>query len=99
MIFMVLVGGIGTFEGPIIGAIILFLLQDLFSNAGVWYLVMLGTVAIAFALILPRGIWGAIQDRFDLQLLPVGYRIRGLTDLGVAPPPEDDDVAVEAAEG
>jgi branched-chain amino acid transport system permease protein len=37
---------------------------------------MLGSVAIAFALILPRGIWGAIQDRFDLQLLPVGYRLR-----------------------
>jgi branched-chain amino acid transport system permease protein len=76
MIFMVLVGGIGTFEGPIIGAIILFLLQTYVSNAGVWYFVMLGSVAIAFALILPRGIWGAIQDRFDLQLLPVGYRLR-----------------------
>jgi branched-chain amino acid transport system permease protein len=76
MIFMVLIGGIGTFEGPIIGAIILFLLQQYVSNAGVWYFVMLGSIAIAFALILPRGIWGAIQDRFDLQLLPVGYRLR-----------------------
>jgi branched-chain amino acid transport system permease protein len=36
MIFMVLVGGLGTFEGPIIGAVVLFLLQQYVSNSGVW---------------------------------------------------------------
>jgi branched-chain amino acid transport system permease protein len=76
MIFMVLVGGLGTFEGPIIGAIILFLLQTYVSTAGVWYFVTLGTVAIAVALFLPRGVWGTVQGRFGLQLLPVGYRLR-----------------------
>jgi len=76
MIFMVLVGGLGTFEGPIVGAIVLFLLQTYVSNAGVWYFVMLGSIAIAVALFLPRGLWGAVQDRFNLQLLPVGYRLR-----------------------
>jgi branched-chain amino acid transport system permease protein len=76
MIFMVLVGGLGTFEGPIIGAVILYLLQTYVSNAGVWYFVLLGGIAIGFALILPRGVWGTIQDRFNLQLLPVGYRLR-----------------------
>ena len=64
MIFMVLVGGLGTFEGPIVGAVILFVLQDQFGNGGVWYLVGLGTTAILFALFLPRGIWGTITDRF-----------------------------------
>jgi branched-chain amino acid transport system permease protein len=76
MIFMVLVGGLGTFEGPIIGAIVLFLLQTYVSNAGVWYFVTLGSVAIGVALLLPRGIWGTVQSRFGLQLLPVGYRLR-----------------------
>ena len=42
MIFMVLVGGLGTFEGPIIGAIVLFLIQNQFADSGVWYLVGLG---------------------------------------------------------
>ena len=42
MIFMVLVGGLGTFEGPIIGAIVLFLIQNHFGSSGVWYLVGLG---------------------------------------------------------
>ena len=77
MIFMVLVGGIGTFEGPIIGAVVLYLLQTYVSIGGVWYFVMLGGIAIGFALLVPRGIWGTIQDRFNVQLLPVGYRIRG----------------------
>ena len=76
MIFMVLVGGLGTFEGPIIGAIILFLLQTYVSNSGVWYFVTLGSIAIGVALLLPRGIWGTVQSRFGLQLLPVGYRLR-----------------------
>lgn len=76
MIFMVLVGGLGTFEGPIIGAIVLYALQTYVSSSGVWYLVMLGGVAIGFALFVPRGIWGTIQDRFNVQLLPVGYRLR-----------------------
>ena len=76
MIFMVLVGGLGTFEGPIIGAVVLFLLQQYVSNSGVWYFVMLGAIAIGVAIVLPRGIWGTLQERFNLQLLPVGYRLR-----------------------
>jgi len=76
MIFMVLVGGLGTFEGPIIGAVVLYLLQTYVSIGGVWYFVMLGGIAIGFALLMPRGIWGTIQERFNVQLLPVGYRLR-----------------------
>ncbi len=76
MIFMVLVGGIGTFEGPIIGAVVLYVLQTYVSISGIWYFVMLGGIAIGFALLLPRGIWGTIQERFNVQLLPVGYRLR-----------------------
>lgn len=77
MIFMVLVGGLGTFEGPIIGAIALYLLQQYVSNAGVWYFVLLGGIAIAVALFLPQGLWGTLQSRTNLRLLPVGYRLRG----------------------
>ena len=92
MIFMVLVGGLGTFEGPIVGALILFLLQDQFGNGGVWYLVGLGTTAILFALFLPRGIWGTVTDRFDLHLTPTGYTVRGLTaDLGLTARPATTD--------
>ncbi len=75
MIFMVLVGGLGTFEGPILGAILLFAIQTTFTQGGPWYLVGLGATAALFALALPRGIWGTIEERLGLRLLPVGYRV------------------------
>jgi branched-chain amino acid transport system permease protein len=75
MIFMVLVGGIGTFEGPILGAIAFFVIQNQFADAGAWYLIGLGAVAIAFALFLPRGVWSLITDRRQVRLLPVGYHV------------------------
>ena len=76
MIFMVLVGGLGTFEGPIIGALVLFGIQNEWADNGVWYLVGLGATAIFFALVVPRGIWGTIEERFDFRVMPVGYRLR-----------------------
>jgi branched-chain amino acid transport system permease protein len=82
MIFIVLVGGLGTFEGPIIGAIAFYLIQDQFADYGAWYLVGLGAVAIGFALFLPRGIWGTVEARFHLRLLPLGYTLRGSTASG-----------------
>ena len=75
MIFMVLVGGLGTFEGPILGAILLFGIQTTFTQGGPWYLVGLGATAALFALVLPRGIWGTVEERLGLRLLPVGYRV------------------------
>jgi len=77
MLFMVLVGGIGTFEGPIIGVLIFFTIETLFGAAGVSYLIGLGVVAVLFALLLPKGIWGTIEQRLGIQLLPVGYRLGG----------------------
>jgi branched-chain amino acid transport system permease protein len=79
MIFMVLVGGLGTFEGPIIGAIVLFVIQNEFADNGVWYLVGLGAAAMGFALVLPRGVWGTLEERFGFRVMPVGYRLRRLT--------------------
>ncbi len=75
MIFIVLVGGLGTFEGPILGAVVYYLIQNQFANDGAWYLVGLGATAIAFALFLPRGLWGTIEDRFHFRLLPIGYTL------------------------
>ncbi len=75
MIFMTLVGGIGTFEGPILGAILFFLVETFFGGRGVWYLVGLGAAALAFSLFLPRGIFGALEQRFALRLLPLGFRV------------------------
>jgi branched-chain amino acid transport system permease protein len=81
MIFMALLGGLGTFEGPVLGAIVFFVIDDQFGTGsyGVWYLVGLGATAVLFALFLPRGIWGTVEDRFGIHLLPVGYQLDGIT--------------------
>jgi branched-chain amino acid transport system permease protein len=76
MIFMVLVGGLGTFEGPILGALIFFAIQYEFADLGAWYLIGLGLVAVAFALFLPRGVWSLTGRRSQLRLLPVGYHLK-----------------------
>ena len=84
MIFMALVGGLGTFEGAILGAVIFFAIETWFGDMGVWYLVGLGATALIFALLFPRGIWGWIEDRTSLRLLPVGYRLRFASADGAA---------------
>jgi branched-chain amino acid transport system permease protein len=75
MIFMVLVGGIGTFEGPIVGAIIFFALQQWLASDGVWYLIILGAVAVIVTLWLPKGVWGTIDPNNRRSLVPLRHRV------------------------
>lgn len=73
VIFIVVIGGIGTIEGPIIGVIVFFALREIAADWGTWYLIMMGVIAIAVMLIDKRGIWGALKSRFGLSILPVGH--------------------------
>jgi branched-chain amino acid transport system permease protein len=77
MIFIVVIGGLGTVEGPIIGTILFYFLRQQFSSQGVWYLVGLGVVAVAFSIWLRGGIWGFVQDRSGVRLFPVGRKYPG----------------------
>jgi branched-chain amino acid transport system permease protein len=74
MLFMVLIGGLGTVEGPVLGALLFFALQQLLAGYGAWYLVILGAVAVLVTLFAPRGLWGTLSVRRRIALLPVGYR-------------------------
>ncbi|MEM7461706.1 MAG: branched-chain amino acid ABC transporter permease [Pseudomonadota bacterium] len=76
VIFIVVIGGIGTIEGPIIGTLIFFALRETLADLGTIYLMVLGAVAIVVMLKAPKGLWGLIRDRFDLQLFPLGYRVK-----------------------
>ena len=78
MIFCVIIGGLGTIEGPVIGAVIYFEIQDHYSADGVWYLVSLGVLAIVMAIRFRQGIWGLISARARLSLFPVGYRAHAM---------------------
>jgi branched-chain amino acid transport system permease protein len=80
VIFIVVIGGIGTIEGPIIGAIVLYFLQDYLAAFGAWYLMLLGGLAIAVMLVAPAGIWGLVTRFIDLQVFPVRRRLKVLDD-------------------
>ena len=73
MLFVSMIGGLGTIEGPILGCIIFFALQQSLAQQGAWYLIIFGTIAVAVAIWQPRGLWGAFRDRFHVELLPVGH--------------------------
>ena len=75
VIFIVVIGGIGTLEGPIIGAVIFFLLRETLADLGSVYLIVLGAVAIIVMLFAPRGLWGYVRDLTGLRLFPLGYRV------------------------
>lgn len=74
LLFMVLIGGIGTIEGPVLGALLFFGLQQVMAGYGPWYLVLLGAIAVLVTLFAPRGLWGAAAAHRNFSLLPLGYR-------------------------
>lgn len=61
---MALLGGMGTFFGPFVGAATFLLLQDVLSVLTQHWQLYVGIVFILFVLFFPRGIWGSLLDRF-----------------------------------
>jgi branched-chain amino acid transport system permease protein len=76
MIFIVMIGGLGTIEGPLIGAVIFYVLQQQLANLGTWYLIILGVIAVAIMVCVPDGLWGWVSRRLDLHLFPVRRRVQ-----------------------
>jgi branched-chain amino acid transport system permease protein len=72
--FIVVIGGIGRMEGPLIGAIVFFLLRGCFADLGPSYLMLLGAFAIIITLTMPKGIAGLLGEKFDLD--PFRFRRR-----------------------
>jgi branched-chain amino acid transport system permease protein len=85
MIFIVVIGGIGTIEGPIVGTIVFFVLQQELADYGGWYLIILGSVAVLIAVFVRGGIWGLVERRFGLSFFPVQRRVR-VTPVDASPP-------------
>jgi len=79
MIFIVIIGGIGTLEGPIVGTIVYYGVRELFANlfalSGSWYLIALGSVAVLTMLFAPRGIWPFVRDRLGVEWLSIARKL------------------------
>ncbi|HEY9454383.1 MAG TPA: branched-chain amino acid ABC transporter permease [Bradyrhizobium sp.] len=75
VIFITVIGGIGTIEGPVVGAVIFYLMQRYLADFGAYYLILLGTLGILVMLFAPKGLWGLVVDRYNLTLFPTRRRL------------------------
>jgi branched-chain amino acid transport system permease protein len=75
VIFITVIGGIGTIEGPMIGAVIFYLLQRYLADFGAWYLILLGALGIVVMLFAPKGLWGFVSERYGLTLFPTRRKL------------------------
>lgn len=69
LIFIVIIGGIGTIEGPIIGTFIFILLSQWLAEYFSVSMIILGIIAIAVIHLAPKGIMGTLQEKLGLRIL------------------------------
>ena len=69
LVFIVIIGGIGTLEGPIIGSAIYVLLSQWLVEYGHISMILLGGIAIIIILAAPKGIMGTIQEKTGFEVL------------------------------
>ncbi|MDO9307246.1 MAG: branched-chain amino acid ABC transporter permease, partial [Mesorhizobium sp.] len=64
-------------EGPIVGVLVFFALQNMLADYGSWYLLILGLIGILVMLFAPRGLWGLFADRTGIQFFPIRRILAG----------------------
>lgn len=61
VISMVVIGGIGTMSGPIIGAFLVYLVSEALRDAGGYHLIIFSIAVILFARFFREGLWGLVR--------------------------------------
>lgn len=74
VIFITVIGGVGTLPGPLFGVLLFYVLQKLLADYGTFYLIALGLIGISVMLFARRGLWGLLTDRTGIALLPLTHR-------------------------
>lgn len=59
-VMMSLLGGMGTFFGPFVGAFAFLLLEDVITTITTHWQLFLGVIFMIFVLFFPKGIWGSV---------------------------------------
>jgi branched-chain amino acid transport system permease protein len=59
---MVIIGGMGTIFGPILGAMFITYLAELLADYHTYHLLFTGIILILVIRVLPTGLWGGICD-------------------------------------
>lgn len=68
VVMMCLLGGMGTFFGPFVGAGVFLYLEDVVTNLTRYWMAVVGGVFMLFVLFFPRGIWGTLIHRLERKL-------------------------------
>lgn len=63
-VMMCLLGGMGTFFGPFVGAGVFLYLEDVATVFTTHWMAVVGIIFMVFVLYFPRGIWGTIIHRW-----------------------------------
>ena len=64
-VMMCLLGGMGTFFGPFVGAAVFLTLEDVVTTLTQHWMAVVGIVFIVFVLFFPAGIWGTLMKRLE----------------------------------
>jgi branched-chain amino acid transport system permease protein len=59
-VMMCLLGGMGTFFGPFVGAALFLYLEDVVTTLTKHWMAVVGVIFIVFVLFFPRGVWGSL---------------------------------------
>ncbi len=62
VLLMVLIGGVGTVLGPVVGAVVLVTMQNYMSQLGSWVLIAQGTVFVLCVMTLRKGVVGSLSE-------------------------------------
>ena len=69
LVFIVIIGGVGTMAGPIVGTVVYIALDEVLANFPGWSNIILGLIAILVILFLPDGILGTLQKKLHFEIL------------------------------
>lgn len=67
-VMMCLLGGMGTFFGPFVGAAVFLYLEDVATSFTTHWMAIVGVVFMVFVLFFPKGIWGTLVQRWQRHL-------------------------------
>ena len=59
-VMMCLLGGMGTFFGPFVGALVFLWLEDVVTHLTSYWMAVVGVVFMVFVLFFPKGLWGSM---------------------------------------
>ena len=89
MVMMVMLGGLGTVAGPVVGATVLYWLRDiLWANLLQFHLIAHGIILILIVLFMPEGIVGTLGDDSGTSIGKLWSRYFGAAESGDSPAEE-----------